>query len=247
MKKFFALIACAIAFCMVMPTMVYAEKKKAKKEKKPYVWVMPELSGNSDFDEYLLKCDTLYSKIQSYCDSIVFYEIAEITVIDENGEKDTKYQVVDEAGTLRSSNLAFQQNLNLVMAYPGIALEMTEMAALTATATATLPSLGLKALAYGKYIKAGPKIIGLGGTEMKKIYKKARAQAKQIKALKKGKIDEVKALQAQVKGGDVEAGAASLRTLEMSKADYEAQFGKLTEEDAKVGDVVDQDIPEEEI
>lgn len=247
MKKLFTLIACAIAMGMMMPSTAFAGKKKEKKEKKPYEWVMPELTGNESFDEYLLKCDTMYNQIRSYCDSIVFYEIAEITVIDENGEKDIKYQVVDEAGNLRSSNLAFKQNLDLVMAYPEIALDMTSMAAYTASATAALPSLGLNALSYGKYVKAGPKIIGMGGSEMKKIYKKARAQAKQIKALKAGKIDEVKALQAEVNGGDVEAGAASLRTLEMNKADYEEQFGKIQAEDNAAGDIIDQDIPEEAI
>lgn len=247
MKRFFALVACAIVVSLVMPSSAFAQKKKKEKnEKAPYEWVMPELSGNETFDEYLLKCDTLYNKIQSYSnDSIVFYEVAEITVIDEKGEKDTKYQVVDAEGNLRSSNLAFKQNLDIIMAYPEIALDMTSMVAYTVSATAALPNLGLKALSYGKYIKAGKKIVELGGKEMKVIYKKSRAQAKQIKALKAGKIDEVKALQAEVQGGEVEAGAATLRAIEMSKADYETQFGKIMQEDAAAGDVTGQDIPEE--
>ncbi|MGN1263093.1 MAG: hypothetical protein ACI4TW_03565 [Prevotella sp.] len=243
MKKYFlALVLCLISLGMIMPTEANAQKKK-----KEFKWTLPELTGNANFDEYLLKCDTLYNNIQNYCNNIVFYDVAEITVIDENGEKDIKYQVVDKDGNLRSSNKAFQQNMNLIMAYPDIALDMTNMALYTTSATAALPGLGMKSLSYGKYLKAGPNIISLGGDEMKKIYKKARAQAKQIKALKQGKIDEVKALQAEVDGGDVNAGTASLRAIEMNKANYEEQFGKIEMEDNQVGDVTSADIPEEAI
>lgn len=242
MKKLSLILICLIAAGIMMPTEANAQKKK-----KEFKWALPELTGDASFDEYLLKCDTLYNNIKSYCNNIEFYEVAEITVIDENGEKDTQYQVVDKDGNLRSSNKAFQQNMDLIMAYPQIALDMTGMAVYTTSATAALPGLGMKALSYGKYLKAGPNIIKMGGSEMKKIYKKARAQAKQIKALKQGKIDEVKALQAEVNGGDVNAGTASLRAIEMNKANYEEQFGKITAEDNEIGNVTDNDIPEDTI
>lgn len=245
MKKLFMILMGAIALGIVLPQQACAAKKKEKKEKKAYEWVLPELTGDKNFDEYLLKCDTMYNNIRTYCDSIVFYEVAEIHVIDESGEKDIRYHVVDSAGNLRSANKAFMQNLDLVMAYPQIALDMTLMATYTATATAALPGLGLKALSYGKYVKAGPKIIELGGKEMKKIYKRARSQAKQIKALKAGKIDDVKALNAEVNAGDVEAGAATMRVIEKQKKDYEVEFGKITKEDADTP-VTNDDIPEEE-
>lgn len=244
MKRLISFVICIVALSMIIPQEANAQKKK--KEKKPFVWVLPELTGNDSFDEYLLKCDTLNTRIHQYCDNITFYEVAEIHVIDENGEKEINYHVVDSLGNLRSSNKAFIQNLNLILAYPSLASEMALMAACTASATTALPSLGLKAMSYGKYLKAGPKIIEKGGVEMKKIYKKARTQAKQIKALKAGKIDDVKALNAEINTSDMEAGTATMRVIEMQKTDYEAEFSKITKEDEE-NPVTQDDIPEEEV
>lgn len=231
MKKLFMMFLCVMALGIVLPQQACAAKKKEKKEKKAYEWVLPELTGDKSFDEYLLKCDTMYNTISHYRDSITFYEVAEIHVLDETGEKDIRYHVVDSAGNLRSANKAFQQNLDIVLAYPQIALDMTLIATYTASATASLPGLGLKALSYGKYLKAGPKIVELGGKEMKTIYKQARTQAKQIKALKEGKIDDVKALNAKMKADSVDAGVASMRVIEKSKKDYEKQFAIIQNED----------------
>ena len=247
MKKVFSLIICALAIGMLMPQQANAQKKeKAKKEKKAFVWEMPELTNNEAIDKYLLTCDTLNTTMRQFSDSITFYEVAKIEVIGEDGEKEIKYSVVDAEGNLRSSNLAFQQNMQIIMAYPNIALQMANVMALEAGALAAAPSLGLKALSYSKYIKAGPKMCSEGGAEMKEIYKRARAQAKQIKALKAGNIDDVEALNAEVNAGKVDAGAASMRVISMQKKDYEDQFGKLTVEDA-ANPVSSFDIPEEEV
>ncbi len=245
MKKLFMILMCAMALGMVLPQEANAAKKKEKKEKKAFEWVMPELTGNENFDIYLLKCDTMYNRITHYTDSITFYDVAEIHVIDEKGEKDIRYHVVDAEGNLRSANKAFQQNMDIILAYPQIALDMTLIATYTAGATAALPGLGIKALSYGKYVKVGPKIVSMGGATMKTIYKKARAQAKQIKALKAGKIDDVKALNAEVNAGNVDAGAATIRVIEKQKKDYEAEFGKITKEDNETP-ITNDDIPEEE-
>lgn len=247
MKKFLIVAICALVAVGMMPQQSYAQKKekKEKKEKKPYEWVMPELSGNADVDNYLLKCDTLYNRIQNYCNNITFYELAEITVKDSNGNEEKTYQIVDENGNLRSSNLAFLQNLELILAYPAIALDMTSLATAQVAAVAAAPSLGLGAMKYGKYIKAGPNIIKLGGAEMKKIYKRARAQAKQIKALKAGKIDEAIAMNAEVNAGDVDAGTASMKQITMDKADYESQLQAIIDQDN--ANPINSDIPEEEI
>ena len=110
MKKLSLILICLLAAGIMMPTEVNAQKKK-----KEFKWALPELTGDASFDEYLLKCDTLYNNIKGYCNNIEFYEVAEITVIDENGEKDTQYQVVDKDGNLRSSNKAFQQTMDLII------------------------------------------------------------------------------------------------------------------------------------
>lgn len=250
MKKLLAFIALFMCLGLIIPTQASTfidkkeKKEKKKKAKKPYVWVMPALTGNKDFDDYLKLCDDLNNKIVAYSDSIVFYEVAEIHVIDESGEKDIQYHVVDSAGNLRSANKAFQQNFDLVMAYPLIALDMTNLGLASTSASLALTDLGLNAISYGKYIKAGPILIGRGGKEMKEIYKRARAQAKQIKALKEGKIDDVKALNAEVNASDVEAGTASMRVIEMQKSDYDSELEKVTQEDNETP-VSNEEIPEE--
>lgn len=237
MRKLLFMAICAFVATYIMPQQAYAQKKEkekketVKKEKQPYEWAMPELSGNADVDTYLKKCDTLYNKIQNYCNNITFYEMAEITVKDADGNEEKNYQIVDKDGNLRSSNLAFQQNLDIIMAYPGIMLDMTDLATAQAAALLAAPKLGLNALKYGKYIKTGPNIIKMGGAEMKNIYQHARTQAKQIKALKAGKIDEVIALNAEIMSGEVDAGTASMKQLTMDKEDYEKQLQAITEVD----------------
>ena len=101
-------------------------------------------------------------------------------------------------------------------------------------------------ISYAKYLKAGPILIGRGGKEMKEIYQRARAQAKQIKALKEGKIDELKALNAEVNASEVEAGAASMRVIEKQKVDYASELEKVTQEDAE-NPITNDEIPEEEV
>jgi hypothetical protein len=67
-----------------------------------------------------------------------------------------------------------------------------------------------------------------------------------IKTLKEGKIDDVKALHAEVNAGSIDAGTASLKVIEMKKADYETAFEKITKEDNE-NPITQNDIPEEVI
>ena len=63
-------------------------------------------------------------------------------------------------------------------------------------------------------------------------------------ALKEGKIDDVKALNAEVNASDVEAGTASMRVIEMQKSDYDSELEKVTQEDNETP-VSNEEIPEE--
>lgn len=259
MKKIISIVLYALVLGIVMPQTMMAEKKEKKekkdKKKNAYVWEMPELTGDKDFDEYLLKCDTLNTRIRSYCDAITFYQMRPIVVTDngqaDGQEIDRQWCMVDTTtNTLRSSNLAFSQNMQLILSYPSIALDMTELSVFTASATTALPGLGLKSLSYAKYLKAGPNIVANGGKEMKKIYKAARTQAGQIKDLKAGKVDDDYAKNAQVNADAVDAGNASMSALissnpiYMDKATYEKQMGEIKKQDAE-NPITDDDIPEE--
>ena len=124
------------------------------------------------------------------------------------------------------------------------------MGVYTAAATAALPSLGLKSLSYGKYLKAGPNSIAAGGKEMKRIYTTARKQATQIKDLKAGIVDDDYAKNAEVNTGDIDAGDASMNVLisskpiQMEKSVYEKQMGEIKKQDA-AHPISNDDIPEE--
>lgn len=255
MKKVFAVILCAIALGVLMPQPVWAQKKekkeKTKKEKKPFVWEMPELTGNVEFDHYLKKCDTLNTRIRSYCDAITFYQMRPISITENGQEIDRQWCMIDTlTNTLRSSNQAFAQNMNLILSYPVIALEMTDLTLCTTSATAELPNLGLKSLSYAKYLKAGPNIVSAGGKEMKKIYKAARTQAKQIKDLKAGKVDDDYARNAEVEASSVDAGDGSMAAListkpiTMEKTEFEKQMGEIKKIDDE-NPISEDDLPEE--
>lgn len=258
-NKVLSFAICLLLFGVMMPVRSYAnaggddnkkkeKKEKTKKAKKPYVWVMPKLTGDKAMDDYLLLCDTMNTQIKKYCDDIVFYEIAKIEVTKENGETYEKYGMVDSLGNLRSSNAALSQNLDIIFAYPDLVLDATNLTLATTTATTALASNPLLALSHGKYLKAGPVLTGRAFKEMKVIYKKARAQAKLIKALKAGQTDNLEALNAEVHAGEMEAGAASLKTYKKVEGDYLKQCEEVTAVDEEYAEsAARQEPPEEEI
>lgn len=253
-NRILSVIMCALCFGILMPAVSYAnnagddkkeKKEKKKKEKKPYVWTMPKLTGDKSFDDYLLLCDTMNTKIKKYCEDITFYEVAKIAIKNDDGEIEYQYCIVDSAGNLRGANLAFAQNMEIIMAYPGLLLDMTNLTLATTTATTALAGNPMLGLTHGKYLKAGPVLVGRAGKEMKVIYKKARAQAKMIKALKAGQTDELEALNAEMNAGDVEVGNASIRVIEKTRADYNAQLVVANEEDAANPSATETPIPTE--
>ncbi len=192
MKRLINLMLLVLAIAVVTPASMQAQKKKEKKAKKEFVWEMPELTKNEDFDKYLLTCDTLNGRIRAYCDSIVFYEVKKIQevdangniIMDENGKPKEIYAVVDHENHIRGSKEAIFQYADMILSGTSIILDMANIAVLTATATTALPSLGLKAFSYGKYLKAGPIMVKDGTLEIKEIVSKCRTQAKAIRAYK---------------------------------------------------------------
>lgn len=186
MKRLINLMLLVLAIAVVAPASMQAQKKKE------FVWEMPELTKNEDFDKYLLTCDTLNDRIRAYCDSVVFYEVKKIqevdangdVIIDENGRPKEIYAVVDHENHIRGSKEAIFQYADMILNGTSIILDMANIAVLTATATTALPSLGLKAFSYGKYLKAGPIMVKDGTLEIKEIVSKCRTQAKAIRAYK---------------------------------------------------------------
>ena len=205
MKQLFMSLLCAMALGIVMPQQAFSQddkkekKEKKKKDKKPFVWEMPALTGDKTFDEYLKTCDTLYHRIRNYSDGIVFYSVKKGIVTDKNGEKKEVMGVFDSQGNYRSSGKALEQYAQLALQGTGLLSDLTVITTRTAAATSALPSLGMKALSYGKYVKAGPKIVQMGTDEIGEIVKMTRTQAKEIRALRKGYNEE-----GQLKDGKID-------------------------------------------
>lgn len=190
MKKFNFWMVALLAALMVMPSSVNAQdKKKKKKAKKEFVWDWnKEKSGNETVDAYLMACDTLWNDISQYQENITSYEFREDTF--QLGDKyyiQTWMQTKDNA--LLTKGAANWQLVESVTSGVGIVANSVQIAAQTASATMALPSLGLKALSYGKYVKAGPVIIGKAGKEIKEIVVLRKEQMRKWKAVRKDAVD----------------------------------------------------------
>lgn len=190
MKKFNYLLAVLLAVLVVIPTSMNAQgNKKKKKAKKEFVWDWDhKKSGNEDVDAYLMACDTLWNNITQYQENITAYEFKEDTF--KLGDKyyvQAWMQTKDNA--LLTKAAANWQLVESVTSGISIVANSVQIAAQTASATMALPSLGLKAFSYGKYVKAGPVIIGKAGKEIKEIVVLRKEQMNKWKAIRKDAID----------------------------------------------------------
>lgn len=246
MKKLFTILLCSLALGVVMPQQAFGQddkkekKEKKKKERKPFVWEMPELTGDDTFDGYLKTCDTLYNRIRTYSDSIVFYQVKKGVVTDKKtGEKKEVMGVFDEQGNYRSSGKALQQYAELALQGTSLIADLALITTSTAAATASLPGLGMKAFSYGKYIKAGPKIVQMGTQEIGEIVKLTREQAKQIRALRKGYNEEGQLKDASVDPSNIDGvDLSNVETVEIEDPDKLAeQMAQAKSEDSAIGEV----------
>ena len=161
-----------------------------KKEKKKYEWKWDgKLSGNETVDQYLLSCDTLWTKIQNYREQIDQFDYKEDTLRFINGADTTIYLAVhleNKEGQLFSKGVANWQLAQSIMSGVNIVLESTQIGLQTASATLALPNLGLGAISFAKYVKAGPNIIAIGMKEIKEIVQQRKYQWGQWKQAKEG-------------------------------------------------------------
>lgn len=176
----------------LVPDSVQAKKKK---EKKKYEWKWDgELSGNETVDQYLLSCDTLWTKIQNYREQIDQFDYKEDTLRFINGADTTIYLAVhleNKEGQLFSKGVANWQLAQSIMSGVSIVLESTQIGLQTASATLALPQLGLGAISFAKYVKAGPNIIAIGMKEIKEIVQQRKYQWGQWKQAKEGAIEDL--------------------------------------------------------
>ena len=183
------LMALVAMMCFV-PVIEAKNAPKKKKEKKKFEWVMPEkMTGIEDFDKYLLTCDTLWNRITTYRDSIHFFRIDTVLVQDQ-GMAYYDVQIRDEEGNKRSWAQSIQQGLDMIFTGTDIVLDAANITLMTATATLSLTENPLLAFSYGKYLKAGPKIVGLAYNEVKEIVNRTKEQMRTMKEIHKSIVDK---------------------------------------------------------
>jgi hypothetical protein len=181
--RFLSIVLLLFGMIMCMPQSVDS------KEKKEYKWDWDGTkSGNENFDKYLLKVDTLWNQIETYHETMDQFTYKEDTLSVDGKYYIVAYMLTDDGQyvTRRTVNWQFTESVKQSFY---IVCDAITASALTASATAALPSLGLKAFSYGKYIKGGPVVIGKGTGEMKTIWNLRKQQAKRWDAMTKGAID----------------------------------------------------------
>lgn len=187
MKKLFAYLMLAVVASMSFQ--VVAAKKKDKKEKDPYVWDWDGTrTGNPDFDNYLIEVTNIWREIESYEKEFGAYTYTIETFVVDNEYYLLAY-MVDANNNLVSRSQVNWQIANSILAGTNIVLAATNASLMTATATLALPSLGLNALIFGKYIKGGPMVISKGMKEIGAMAKANKTNSRSWKAMKKAAID----------------------------------------------------------
>ncbi|MDY5191263.1 MAG: hypothetical protein SPH53_01480 [Bacteroidaceae bacterium] len=183
--KFALLFICML----VAAPSVYAKDKKEKKEKKEFEWTWDRtLSGNESMDGYLLAVDSIWYKMQDLKSMVETYTYKEDTIC-VNGKYYLAAHMEDAEGQYVTRGTVNWQFVNTIMLSTNIVLDATNVGLQTANASLALPSLGLKSLSYAKYLKAGPKVLGLATTGVKDVWKKTKAQAKRWSDMKKASVD----------------------------------------------------------
>ncbi|MDO4171670.1 MAG: hypothetical protein Q4E63_01470 [Prevotellaceae bacterium] len=187
-KRLFQFAILVIGMLVALPMTADAAKKE-KKEKKPYEWTWNgEKSGNADIDAYLIGVDTLWRNMKVLHEQWEMYQYKEDTIA-VNGKYYIIAHMEDSEGKYVTRGTVNWQLAHTITESVGIVGNSTVIALQTATATLSLPQLGLKGLSYAKYVKGGPNVIALSAKEMKAIWKIAVQQAKRWNEMKKDAKD----------------------------------------------------------
>mgnify|MGYP002855045498 CR=1 FL=1 len=192
-KRFLSIVGIVAVALFAFSVNADAKKDKTgnkeKKEKAAYVWDWDgTLSGNQEFDHYLLSIDTLWNNLQEYKTVYSSYEFKTDTLT-INGKHYLMAYMQDAQGNKVTQSQTNWQVYNCVMAGTNIVLDATNASLLTASASLALPSLGLNSITFAKYIKGGPKVIEMGMKEMKNMNQTNKTIKRTWKAMKNGAID----------------------------------------------------------
>ena len=186
MRRFIIL---ALAMCTLSIT-GYAQKKEKKEKKqkteKTYEWNWDGTrSGNQKVDDYLMTIDTLWNKIQNYSELMDAYDFHQDTITINDQHYIAAYMTTDNGSLVTRATCTWQIVTSIGNGI-SIGSQAIKAGAMGASAATALPSLGLKAMSYGKYLKGAPNIISMATKEIKEVVgvQKANARIYQLRGLR---------------------------------------------------------------
>lgn len=166
------------------------KEKKEKKAKKELKWEWDGTkSGNETIDNYLLTIDTLYNRVISYRDSIDAFQF-KCETLEIGGKYYQMAWMLNPEGQLVTQGQVNYQCFKACGDGLNIVLDMTNAGLQSVNAALALPSLGLNALKFGKYVKGGPAVIAQGLTTVKTMRGTWISNLKTWRGLKNGALDE---------------------------------------------------------
>lgn len=168
------------------------KKKKEKKEKEAFDWekVRPDkLSGDKDMDLYILTCDTMWTRIQSYKDSINFFTLDTVWATNNDGTLCKVVKIQDQDGTPRNFSESLKQGMDIVFTGTSIVLDAASITLLNTTAGLSLASNPLLAFKYGKCLKGGLNINKLAYNEVKEIVNATKKQMAETKSMRQSQME----------------------------------------------------------
>ena len=191
MKKLTSLALIAMAMLIAFPIAGVAKDNK-KKEKKAYEWKWDGTkSGNETVDAYLMSVDSIWNNMSEFHKMVDTYQYKEDTLY-VNGKYYVQAYMKDDQGNLLTRGAVNWQFVNCGMLSANIISQAALAAMQSANATLALPNLGLKALSFGKYVKAGPVICTTAPKEIGLIWNIRKQQMKSWRGLKAEAIDATK-------------------------------------------------------
>lgn len=165
---------------------------KKGKEKEAFNWekVRPKkLSGDKDMDLYILTCDTMWGRIQSYKDSINFFRLDTVWATDKEGVLCKVIKIQDQNGNPRNFSESLKQGMDITFTGTNILLDVANITLLNTTATLSLASNPLLAFGYTKCLKGGLNINKLAFKEVKYIVNATKKQIAQTKSMRKSQME----------------------------------------------------------
>lgn len=203
MKKLInSLLLVIIAFTFIMPANVSSavnnvpqekkkKEKKPKKERPPFEWadVRPDkLSGVKEMDEYILYCDTIWDRVQTYKDEITFFKLDTAWALDGN-DTIKVVRISDQDGVPRNFSHSMKQIMETTLTGTNLLLDVTLISLMTTNASLSMASNPLLVFGYTKCIKGGPQIVKLAYGEVKETVDLYKTQSAEIKKIKESQLE----------------------------------------------------------